>query len=73
MRGKIKFDRFIQADIDLIVRSANFSPEQRRIFDELCAGNLNDAGIAAKLNFSESSFYSKKKIVVNKISRIMQY
>ena len=72
MKGRIKFDEFIQSDIDRIVVAANFSPEQRRIFDELCAGNLNDIGIAAKLNLCESSFYAKKKIVLQKIARIMQ-
>jgi hypothetical protein len=72
MRGRIKFDQFIQADVDLIIRSANFSPEQRCIFDELCSGRLTDSGIAAKLSLSESAFYSKKKVVVNKIIRILQ-
>lgn len=72
MRGRIKFDEFIQTDVDLIVRSANFSQDQRRIFDELCAGGLSDVGIAAKLNLSESAYYAKKKIVLQKITRIMQ-
>ena len=72
MRGKIKFDEFIQSDIDRIASAANFTSEQRIIFEELCAGNLNDVGIAAKLNLCESSFYARKKIVLNKIARIMQ-
>ena len=72
MKGKIKFDEFIKSDVDRIVSAANFTPDQKKIFDELCSGNLNDIGIAAKLNLSESSFYAKKKIILNKIARIMQ-
>ena len=72
MRGKVKFDQFIKSDIDRIASAANFTPEQRRIFDELCLGELNDIGIAAKLNLSESSFYARKKIILDKIARIMQ-
>lgn len=72
MRGKIKFDQFIQSDVDHIIGSANFSDEQRCIFDELCSGRLTDSGIAAKLNLSDSAFYARKKIVVNKIMRILQ-
>ena len=72
MKSKIKFREFIRCDIERIVESANFTPDQKKIFDELCAGELNDLGIAMKLNLCESSYYAKKKIVLNKITRIMQ-
>ena len=65
------FCKLIRSDIEKIVAEANFTPEQKAIFDELCRGELTDLGIALKLNMSESALYARKKVILEKIARIL--
>lgn len=68
---KIKYDMFIQADVDKIVQEAHFTDEQLKVFLELCRGTHNDVGIYTLLCISQTKYYILKKKVQDKVLRVL--
>ena len=70
--SKIHYEEFIQAQIDLINSQAALTEIQKKIFNHLLKNQLLDEGIAMELGMSRASFYRQKKILQNKISKVLK-
>lgn len=65
-------DRFTKADICRILDEAHFNEEQLSVFDLLVSTRfMDDISIYMRLNLSQSRYYRIKKIVLEKINRIL--
>lgn len=62
----------LQEEIDLINAKAAFTADQKKVFDLLVVGALNDKGIIEYLHLDRHKYYKLKKQVMSKISRIVQ-
>lgn len=71
MTTKINCSEFVQAEYEKIVALARFTDEQRGIFDLLNEDKLNDEGIMLKMNLSRKRYYKVKKIVLQKVIKIL--
>lgn len=65
-------DELLQAEIDEILEKAAFTIDQRKIFDLLHDGELNDKGIIERLSMERHKYYKIKKQVMNKIIKIIE-
>lgn len=70
--SKIHYEEFIQAQIDLINSQAALTEIQKKIFNHLLKNQLLDEGIAMELGMSRASFYRQKKILQNKIRKVLK-
>lgn len=69
--SKIHYDEFIQEQIDLVNAKAALTETQQQIFDYLLKNRLLDEGIALELGMSRASYYRQKKILQNKIRKVL--
>ena len=56
--------------MDQIIARANFTDDQKAIFDELNKDKYYDYGIMLNLNIPNRRYYDIKKIVIDKAERI---
>ena len=70
--SKIHYEEFIQSQIDLINSQAALTEIQKKIFNHLLKNQLLDEGIAMELGMSRASFYRQKKILQNKIRKVLK-
>lgn len=73
MNGKIKCSDFIQPEYDKIIELARFTEEQRKVFDLLNEDCKNDDGIMFTLHLSRKRYYAIKKVVIDKVVRVLKY
>lgn len=59
-----------QAELEQIIAKANFSDDQRAIFNELNKNKYYDYAIMLNLNIPNRRYYANKKIVLQKTERI---
>ena len=69
--SKIRYEEFIQEQIDTIYQTAALTQTQKKIFDQLLKNQLLDEGIALELGMSRASYYRHKKILQNKIRKVL--
>lgn len=69
--SKIHYEEFIQPQIDLINSQAALTEIQKKIFNYLLKNQLLDEGIAMELGMSRAAYYRHKKILQNKIRKIL--
>lgn len=69
--SKIHYDEFIQEQIDLVNAKAALTEAQQQIFNHLLKNRLLDEGIALELGMSRASYYRQKKILQNKIRKVL--
>ena len=69
--SKIHYDEFIQEQIDLVNAKAALTEAQQQIFNQLLKNRLLDEGIALELGMSRASYYRQKKILQNKIRKVL--
>ncbi|MBO5850137.1 MAG: hypothetical protein J6Q47_02530 [Paludibacteraceae bacterium] len=69
--SKIHYDEFIQEQIDLVNAKAALTETQQQIFNHLLKNRLLDEGIALELGMSRASYYRQKKILQNKIRKVL--
>ena len=69
--SKIHYDEFIQEQIDLVNAKAALTEAQQQIFNYLLKNRLLDEGIALELGMSRASYYRQKKILQNKIRKVL--
>lgn len=68
---KIHYEEFIQSQIDLINSQAALTEIQKKIFNYLLKNQLLDEGIAMELGMSRAAYYRHKKILQNKIRKVL--
>lgn len=69
--SKIHYDEFLQDQIDLVLSKAALTQTQKNIFEQLLKNHLLDEGIAMELGMSRASYYRHKKILQNKIRKVL--
>lgn len=69
--SKIHYEEFIQEQIELVFAKAALTETQQQIFDYLLKNRLLDEGIALELGMSRASYYRQKKILQNKIRKVL--
>lgn len=69
--SKIHYEEFIQEQIDLVIAKAALTETQQQIFNHLLKNRLLDEGIALELGMSRASYYRQKKILQNKIRKVL--
>ena len=69
--SKIHYEEFIQEQIDLVNAKAALTETQQQIFNHLLKNRLLDEGIALELGMSRASYYRQKKILQNKIRKVL--
>ena len=69
--SKIHYEEFIQSQIDLKNSQAALTEIQKKIFNHLLKNQLLDEGIAMELGMSRAAYYRHKKILQNKIRKVL--
>ena len=69
--SKIHYEEFIQEQINLVNATAALTEIQQQIFNHLLKNRLLDEGIALELGMSRASYYRQKKILQNKIRKVL--
>lgn len=69
--SKIHYDEFLQDQIDLVLEKAALTQTQKKIFEQLLKNQLLDEGIAMELGMSRAAYYRQKKILQNKIRKVL--
>ena len=71
MKEKVKFSALIKKDVDKIMEEANFTDEQMKIFSCLLKDKYTDVGIMEITKIPHKRYYEVKKIISEKIIRVM--
>lgn len=69
--SKIRYEEFIQEQIDIIYQTAALTQTQKKIFEQLLKNQLLDEGIAMELGMSRTAYYRHKKILQTKIRKVL--
>lgn len=68
---RVNISALTKSELDAVIARANFTDDQRAIFDELNKNKYYDYAIMANLNIPNRRYYSNKHIVVDKVERIV--
>ena len=71
MKEKVKFSALIKKDVEKIMEEANFTDEQMKIFSCLLKDKYTDVGIMEITKIPHKRYYEVKKIISEKIIRVM--
>ena len=71
VKMKIYYNKLVQEQIDLIRKNAAFTEAQEKIFSLLLTDTLLDEGIAYRLGMSRAAYYRQKKILQDKVRRVL--
>lgn len=66
------FDWMTQLEIDEVLNKCAFTDEQFRIFNLLLKNNCTDLGIMSNLKISNTRYYRHKRLIQDKINRILR-
>lgn len=67
---KINISALTKTELEEVIARANFTEDQRAIFDELNKNKYYDYAIMLSLNIPNRRYYDTKRIVVGKVERI---
>lgn len=67
---KIQIGALTKKELEAIIAEANFTKEQRMIFDALNKDEVYDYAIMTQLAMSSRKYYEVKKTTVDKVVRI---
>lgn len=67
---KVNISALTKSELDQVIARANFTDDQRAIFDELNKNKYYDYAIMLNLNIPNRRYYNNKSIVVEKVERI---
>ena len=67
---KIQIGALTKRELDTIIAEANFTKEQRMVFDEFNKDEVYDYAIMMNLAMSSRKYYEVKKTTVDKVVRI---
>ena len=68
--SKINISALTKYELEQVIARANFTDDQRAIFDELNKNKYYDYAIMTNLNIPNRRYYNTKNIVVDKVERI---
>lgn len=68
---RLKISALTKQELDLVVKEANFTDEQLAIFKELNKDKFYDYAIMSSLSIPTRKFYDLKKIILDKVERIL--
>ena len=69
--SRINISALTKSELDQVIARANFTDDQRAIFDELNKNKYYDYAIMLNLNIPNRRYYDTKHIVVEKVERIV--
>ena len=71
---RVRISSLTKSEYDVILREANFTEEQRKLFVELNRDNYYDFAIMLMLNLGSNTrkYYDLKSVVIDKVERIAQ-
>lgn len=67
---RINISALTQSELEQVIARANFTEDQRAIFDELNKNKYYDYAIMVNLNIPNRRYYNTKNIVMDKVERI---
>lgn len=67
---RVNISALTKSELEQIIARANFTEDQKAIFDELNKNKYYDYAIMTNLNIPNRRYYNTKSIVVNKVERI---
>lgn len=70
MTARVNISALTQSELDQIIARANFTDDQKAIFNELNKDKYYDYAIMINLNIPNRRYYNLKKIVIDKAERI---
>lgn len=62
--------RMTKTEYDTVIRNANFTADQLRIFEQLNLDEYYDFAIIEKMHMSTRKYYDTKSTVIDKVERI---
>lgn len=68
--SRVNISALTQTELDQVIARANFTDDQRAIFNELNKNKYYDYAIMTNLNIPNRRYYTTKSIVVDKVERI---
>ena len=69
--SRVNISALTKSELDQVIALANFTDDQRAIFDELNKNKYYDYAIMVNLNIPNRRYYANKHIVVDKVERIV--
>lgn len=69
--SRVNISALTKPELDQVIALANFTDDQRAIFEELNKNKYYDYAIMANLNIPNRRYYSNKHIVIDKVERIV--
>ena len=70
MTARVNISALTQSELDQIIARANFTDDQKAIFNELNKNKYYDYAIMLNLNIPNRRYYGIKKIVIDKAERL---
>lgn len=67
----LEFTKFTKKEIDKILAECSFNEIQLKIFNLLLDDKYNDIGIILNLDISHNKYYKIKRIIRDKINRVL--
>ena len=64
-------DHLTRSELEGLLLEANFSADQRKIFDLLNKDEYYDDGIMTALSMPEKRYYENKKAVLEKLAKLL--
>ena len=71
MKARVNISALTQMELEQIIKMANFTDDQRAVFDELNKNKYYDYAIMLNLNIPNRRYYLIKKIVIDKTERLV--
>lgn len=71
MKARVNISALTQMELEQIIKRANFTDDQRAVFDELNKNKYYDYAIMLNLNIPNRRYYLIKKIVIDKTERLV--
>lgn len=62
--------RMTKTEYDTVIRNANFTADQLRIFEQLNLDEYYDFAVIDKMHMSKRKYYDTKSTVIDKVERI---
>ena len=68
--SRVNISALTRSELEEVIARANFTEDQRAIFEELNKNKYYDYAIMLNLNIPNRRYYNTKSIVVDKVERI---
>ena len=67
---RIRISKLTSREYHVILESANFTDEQRELFERLNKDQYYDVALMSQMNLSSRRYYDLKSTVIDKVERI---